>query len=119
MTTAQIARAAGISPRTKRFVLRDEYGLAYDGGQAAHVLAALARSDKTPDLDQRTRIVAIAVSKSYNTGRMNSGLAVRMVADYSPYQVCGVVATIAERYQGEPTIGELADFWINRHAEEL
>lgn len=119
MTTTQtIAKAAGISPRTKRFVLTDEYGMAYDGGRTAHVLAALARSDKT-ELDQRIRIIAIAVQKSLSTARMNPALAVRMIADYSPYQVCGVVAKIADTYEGFPSIGELADFWINAHAEEL
>lgn len=117
--TRDVAKAAGIASRTKRFVLRDQYGVAYDGGRSEHVLAALCRSDKTPDLDWRTRTIANAVYKSITTGRMNPSLAVRMTADYSPYQVCGVVAKIAQMYDGEPTIGELADFWINAHAEEL
>lgn len=121
MTTTQtIAKAAGIAPRTRKFVLTDECGFAYDGNRNTHVLAALNRSDKTPELDERTRRIAQAVYKSLTTtGRMNSSLAVRILADYTPYQVCGVVAKISEKFEGEPTIGELADFWINKHAEEL
>jgi hypothetical protein len=117
--TKTIAAAAGIAPRTRKFALTDEFGSRFDGGRTSHVLAALARSDKTPELDQRTRIVAMAVQKSLSTGRMTPALAVRMIADYTPYQVCGVVAKIAEKFEGDPTIGELADFWINAHAEEL
>lgn len=120
MTATQtIAKAAGIAPRTKKFVLTDEWDMPHDGNRNTNVLAALCRSDKTPDLDWRTRTIANAVFKSLTTGRMNSALAVRILADYTPYQVCGVVAKISERFEGEPTIGELADFWINQHAEEL
>lgn len=117
-TAAQIARAAKITPRTTRFVLRDEYGLAYGGGRTEHVLAALQNPDRTPELDQRTRICAIGLGKCFITGRMNVELA-RYVLEATPYQVCALLARIATLYPGFPTIGELADFWINQHREEL
>lgn len=118
-TNAQVARTAGIAPRTKRFQLTDEYGLRYGGSRAEHVLAALCRSDKTPDLDSRTRVIANAIYKSLTTGRMNPGLAVRLTADYSPYRVCALVAHVARMYEGDPTIGHIADTWLNQHAAEL
>ena len=117
--TTDVARAAGIAPRTKRFVLRDEYGFAYEGFRCEHVLAALQRSDKTPGLEHRARIVAMGLYKSFTTGRMNIHLARRVREQYSPYQLCALVAKIANAYTGEPTIGDLADFWINEHADEL
>lgn len=117
--TAEIAKAAGIAPRTKRFVLCDEYGWAYEGFRCEHVLAALQRSDKTPALDFRARVVAMGIYKSFTTGRMDIHLARRIREQYTPYQICALVAKIANAYQGEPTIGDLADFWINRHANEL
>lgn len=118
-TTKIVAQAVGIAPRTKKFVLTDQWDMPYAGNRNTNVLAALCRSDKTPDLDRRTRTIANAVFKSLTTGRMNSSLAMRILVDYSPYQVCGVVAKISEKFEGEPTIGELADFWINAYAAEL
>lgn len=117
--TADLAQAAGIAPRTKRFVLRDEYGVAYDGTRSEHVLDALCRSDITPTIDFRTRIVALGLRKCYTTGRMNVQLARRVREDCTPYQLCGLVTKISAMFTGEPTIGELADFWINAHADEL
>lgn len=119
MNAKAVAVAAGIAPRTKTFVLTDEYGFAYDGGRSSHVLAALARSDKSEGLDSRTRLVAMGLHKCYGTGRMNVQLARRIREQYSPYQICALVAKIADLYDGEPTIGELADFWINTNSEKL
>lgn len=119
ITTREIAQAASIGPRTKHFRLTDEYGLAYDGGRTYHVLAALGRSDKTPALDQRTRIVAAGMFKCFTTGRMNVHLARYLREDLTPYQLCGIVAKIANSYQGWPSIGDLADTWINQHAAGL
>lgn len=116
---SDIARAAHISPRTKRFVLRDEYGYAYDGTRTEHVLAAFQRSDHTPDIDSRTRTVALGLWKCYITGRMNVELARRVREQYTPHQLCALLARIANEYQGEPTIGMLADTWVNQHATEL
>jgi hypothetical protein len=116
VTTAQIAKAAGIAPRTKNFVLRDEYGFALDGGRTIHVLAAIQKVDI---MDQRTKVAALALFKCYTTGRMNAELARRVREQYSPYQLCGLVVKIAENYDGTPTIGDLADFWINAHRDEL
>ncbi|MFF4026934.1 hypothetical protein ACFYY5_29200 [Nocardia elegans] len=115
-TAAQIAKAAGIAPRTKHFVLRDEYGFALNGGRTEHVLTAIQRVD---GIDQRTRVAASALFKCYTTGRMNIDLARRVREQYSPYQLCGLVVKIANAYDGVPTIGDLADFWINEHRNEF
>lgn len=117
--TAAIAKAAGIAPRTKNFVLRDGYGFAYDGSRCEHVLAALQRCDKTPDLDHAARIAAMGLYKSFTTGRMNVQLARRVREQYSPYQLCALVARIAKEAGENATIGYLADSWINQHADEL
>lgn len=121
-TTSQIAKAAGIAPRTKRFVLRDEYGLAYEGGRADHVLAALQRDDLTPGLDHATYIAARALYKCYTTGRMNTLLAAD-VRQRSPYQLCKMVTHIVKGVGEQEllthNIGQVADFWINEHRDEF
>lgn len=117
-TAAQLARLIRVTPRTTKFVLKDEWGLTYGGGRTEHVLAALQNPDRTPKLDQRTRICAIALGKCFLTGRMNVELS-RHVLEATPYQVCTLLARIAALYEGFPTIGELADIWINEHREEL
>lgn len=117
-TARRIAQAAGISPRTKRFILRDEFGCPYEGLRSSHVLAALSRSDKTPDLSADVHRVAYAINKCFATARMNVQLARRIREDYSPYQLCALVAKV---HNANPNayVGELADDWINQHAEEL
>jgi hypothetical protein len=117
VTAKQIAKAAGIAPATRHFVLRDELGLAYDGSRTAHVLAALARIDKTPGLPAGVRTAAYATWKCLITARMNPTLSLRVQA-YSPYRVCALVAQI-HTANPDAQIGELADFWINEHAKEL
>ncbi len=121
-TTAQIAKAAGIAPRTKRFVIRDEYGFAYDGSCTDHVLDALCRDDLTPGLDQATYIAARALRKCYATGRMNVELASR-VRERSPYQLCKMVAHIVNGVGEDElirhSVGQVADFWINEHRDEF
>lgn len=118
MTTArEIAKAAGIGPRTKRFTLRDEFGLAYDGRQYAHVLGALGRSDLTPDLTERVHTVAYALRKSMVSARMPA-VSENRIADYSPYRLCALVARIA-RECPETTIGGICDVWIAAHHAEL
>ena len=121
-TTAQIAKAAGIAPRTKRFVLRDEYGIAYDGSRTEHVLSAVARHDLTPNLDQATHIAARAAVKAITTGRMNPTLANRM-QQFTPYQVCKVVAYIVGTYGAQKlitdSVGPVADYWLNEHSDEI
>ncbi len=105
-----IAKAAGISPATKRYILRDDYGMAYDGGRFDHVLAALMRSDKTADLPMPVRIAAMALHKSISSARMNAISAMRISA-YSPYKLCQLVAHIAaENPTG--TIGSVCDGWL-------
>lgn len=119
VTAKQVAKAAGIGTRTRKFVLRDEYGLAYDGFRCEHILAALQRSDKTPDLDRAARIAAMGLYKSFTTGRMNVHLARRVREQYTPYQLCALVAKVANGAGENATIGYLADDWINEHHAEL
>lgn len=127
MTPSQIAKAAGISPATRHFVLRDEYGLPYDGSRSAHVLAALQRDDLAPGLDDAARIAARGLYKSYSTGRMNVHLALRIREQLTPYQLCALVAHVAatagvdadDVWPCGVTVGYLADYWINKHADEL
>jgi hypothetical protein len=121
--TQDIAKAVCIAPRTKRFEAIGVDGLpVFMIGEAErweHVISAirLARTERR-ELDMRTYIVALAITKWINTGRANPTAATKVRAR-SPYQVCALVARISELFEGEPTVGELADFWINEHAEEL
>jgi hypothetical protein len=117
-TAREIAKAANISPATKKFVLRDEFGVTYDGSHSAHVLAALSRSDKTPTLSADVHRIAYAINKCFSTARMNVELSRRIREDYSPYQICALVATVVNANPNS-SVGELADFWINNHASEL
>ena len=116
-TTQEIARTIKIAPRTKRFVLRDEYGCRYEGRQAEHVLAALSRSDKTPGLSAELHTVAHALFKSMTTGRMNASVAMT-ICDLSPYRVCGIVAKVAAECD-ETTTGGICDTWLPKHQHEL
>src|SRR5690349_1634361 len=102
--TTEIAKAAGITPRTKRFVLRDEYGSTYSGSRSEHVLTALQRTDLV-QLDHRTFTVACALRKCYVTGRMNVDLARRVREEKTPYQLCAMVAKIAELWEGDESQG--------------
>lgn len=117
-TARQIAVAAGIAPNTKRYTLRDECGLVYEGGHTEHVLAALGRSDKTPGLDTRTHMVAYSIYKCLTTGRMDPALSLR-IRCYRPYQVCMLVAKVSNDAPADAQIGYLADDWINQHAADL
>lgn len=122
--TTEIAKVVGITPRTKRFESVDGDGLPVfypdEAERWEHVLSAvrLARTERQ-DVSMRVYIIAVALHKSATTGRMNFGLLRRLREQYTPYQICALIARIANIYQGEPTIGDLADFWLNRHADEL
>ncbi len=121
--TQDVAKAVGIAPRTKRFEVIGADGLpVFMIGEAErweHVISAirLARTERKA-LDMRTYIIACAIWKWINTGRANPTAAMRVRA-MSPYQVCALVAKISATFEGDPTIGELADFWINEHVGEL
>jgi hypothetical protein len=117
ITTSQVARSVGIGPRSKRFVLLDGDGVPYDGGRAELVLAALSRSDKSPDLPPEVHVVAYAIRKSLVTARMRSGPAVRL-RGMSPYRVCGLVASVACECP-ETTTGGICDGWLPGHIERL
>ena len=71
ISASQVARSVGIGPRSKRFVLRDGDGIAYDGGRSELILAALSRPDKS-DLPADVHTVAYAVRKSLVTARMRA-----------------------------------------------
>lgn len=116
ITTVQVAKAAGISPRTKKFTLHDQDGIPYDGSRSDLVLAALSRNDKT-NLPVEVHTVAYAIRKSMVTARMRPELATR-IGGYTPYQVCALVARVTQAHP-EPCIGLLADDWLNDHADEL
>lgn len=122
VTTAQIAKAAGIAPRTKDFVLRDEFGFAHDGSRTDHVLSALGRDDLTPGVGQAVYIAAHALRKCYVTGRMNSQLAATM-PQRTPYQLCKMVAHIVNGVGTDQiiahSVGPIADVWINAHRDEF
>lgn len=117
VTGRQLAAAIGIGPRTKRFVLRDSDGIPYDGRRAHLVLAALARSDRTPDLSADVHTVAYALHKSLTTARMNPAIANR-VCELTPYQLCALVARVV-RDCPETTTGGICDTWLPRHQSEL
>lgn len=117
MKTREIARAAKIAPATKRYVLRDEYGIAHDGRQYQHVLGALGRSDLTPDLSQRVHTVAYALNKCMSSARM-CAVSTNRIAAYSPYRLCALVARIAAECD-ETTIGGICDGWLLAHHREL
>lgn len=116
-TARQIAKAAHIGTRTRTFKLTDEYGFAYDGRRYQLVLSALSRSDKTPDLDARIHTVAYALLKSMGSGRM-APVSMSRLADYTPYQLCRLVARIASECP-ETTIGGICDGWLADHHAEL
>ena len=116
ITTAQVARSVGIAPRTKRFVLRDDDGIAYDGGRSELILAALSRSDRS-DLPSEVHAVAYAVRKSLVTARMNATCAMRL-RFMSPYAVCALVASVA-RECPQTTTGGICDEWLPQHIERL
>lgn len=117
VTTGQIARAAGIGPRSTRFVLRDSDGIPYDGRRAHLVLAAVSRADKSPGLSPEVHTVAYALYKSLTTGRMSPEVANR-ICELTPYRVCAVVARVA-RDCPETTTGGICDVWLPRHQHEL
>lgn len=117
ITTTQVARSVGIGPRSKRFVLRDADGIAYDGSRAELVLAALSRSDVSPDLPAEVHTVAYAIRKSLVTARMRAEFAMRLRL-MSPWRVCGLVASVA-RECPETTTGGICDGWLPGHIERL
>lgn len=117
--TTAIARAAKIGPRTKRVEIRDEYGCVVSNGDRryATVLAILSRSDLTPDLSQRVHTVAYALRKCMVSARMPATSENRIAA-YSPYQICALVARIANECP-EMTIGGICDTWLLANHNDL
>lgn len=119
ITAKEIAKAARIAPRTKNVVIRDEYGFVISGGgrRYADVLAVLARSDLSPGASHRVHTVAYALRKCMVSGRMNA-ISENRIADYSPYQLCALVARIANECP-ETTIGGICDRWLLARHNEL
>ncbi len=119
VTTKDIAKAAGIGPRTKHVTIRDEFGLdiSRDARRYDTVLAILSRSDLTPNLDARTHRVAYALRKCMVSARMPAVSEMR-IADYSPYRLCALVARIVAECP-EDTIGGICDGWLMANHNNL
>jgi hypothetical protein len=111
-TAKDIAKAAGIGPRTKNVTIRDEYGFVISRNARRYdtVLAVLSRCDLTPDLDARIHRVAYALRKCMVSGRMPA-VSENRIADYSPYRLCALVARIVAECP-EDTIGGICDGWL-------
>lgn len=116
-TAKQIASALRISPRTKRFDIKDEYGLTISTDRTTNVLSSLANSDRS-EVPCRIRTVAYALLKSIETARMNPVTSLRLRLETSPYQVCERVARIANQCP-EQEIGGICDVWLPAHHAEL
>jgi hypothetical protein len=116
---ADIAKAAGIGPRTKKVVIKDELGfvISGEGRPYADVLAVLSRSDLSPTSDTRARTVAYALRKCMVSGRMDATSENR-IACYTPYQLCALVARIANECP-ETTIGGICDGWLTANHASL
>jgi hypothetical protein len=117
VTTKQIAQTVGVTPRSKQFIFRDEFGIPYDGRRNENLLAALSRSDRTPTLPANVHVIAYALRKSLVTGRANPESANKIYA-YTPYQICALVAHVVNA-NPDATIGDIADDWINDNAVTL
>lgn len=123
-TASQIAKAVGIAPRTKRYRALNTNGypllMVGEAERWEEVFYAIraARTDRQT-VSMRTFIVVCALTKAMHTCRMNVHLARRIREQYTPYQLCMLVAKISAKFEGQPSIGELADEWINKHADQL
>lgn len=117
VTARQLASALGIGPRTKRFVLRNADGIAYDGRRYELVLAALSRTDITPTLSARVHTVAYATRKCMTSARMPA-TSVNRIAERSAYDICRLVARVANECP-ETTIGGICDVWLLANHESL
>jgi hypothetical protein len=116
-TTKELAKALGIGPRTRKFTIQDEYGISIDAGRTESVLATLSRTDKS-EVPQRIHTVAYALLKSISTARMNPVTSLRLTLDTSAYQICAIVAKIANECP-EQEIGGICDVWLPKHHTEL
>ncbi len=115
--TSDLMRALGVGNNARAFILRDEFGIRYEGPPVQLALAALSRADHTPDLPADVHRVAYAIYKSMATGRMTPA-AVMRIQSYKISKLCGLVARVHEECY-DKTIGEIADSWLIQHAEEL
>lgn len=126
ITAKQVAQAAGIAPRTKQFTLRDEYGdprcdadgFRFEGCRTEHVLLAIAFAN---NVDGSVDIAARAIYKSFTTGRMRIDLVRHFREDLTPYQICAAVAKVVNEYGTynlhTRSVGAVADYWLNEHAD--
>lgn len=116
-TTKNLMRALGVHHNQKTFILRDEYGISYEGHPVLLALAALSRTDVTPTLSADVHRVAYAIHKCIASGRMPTSAHLR-IHGYKISRLCGMVAQVhADCY--DKTIGEIADSWLIQHADEL
>lgn len=115
--TKDLMQALGVGNNTRTFVLRDEFGIRYEGSSVQLALAALSRTDRTPSLPAHVHRVAYAIYKSMATGRMAPTVVMR-IQSYKISKLCGLVAQVHEECY-DKTIGEIADDWLIQHADEL
>ena len=97
--TDTVAAAAGISPYTTEFDLRDAYGYTYDGTRTVKVLAALARSDITPTLSDRVHTVAFALLAALQDKDMPQTVIDRL--DRTPYEMVALVTYLCRIAESE------------------
>jgi hypothetical protein len=124
LTTREVAQAVGVAPRTKHFTVTDEDGfpVLYDGTRNELILAVLASHshNKIADKGRRNRcaLVAAALLKAITTGRLNPAASMRIMDEYTSYQVCALVARIS-RDCPEYELGGICDEWICRNHAQL
>lgn len=110
MTAREIAAAIKVGTRTRRYVLRDEYGIEIrEGRHYSRLLLAIGLGGRA-DVTTRIHTVAYALRKCMVSGRMNP-ISENRIADYTPYQMCRLVARIAAECP-ETTIGGICDGWL-------
>lgn len=121
MTAREIAKAINVGTRTRKFEMRDLEGFWVSGQfstpRYARVLNSLMRSDCS-DVTSRIRTVAMALYKSISTGRMNAVCSNLIQERYTPYQLCALVARIANECD-ETTIGGICDTWLGANIARL
>jgi hypothetical protein len=124
LTVREVAAAAGVGPRSKRVEARagDGMRVRFDCSRSESVLVLLSRFDlnRMPPGARKRRCatVARALLKAMTTARLDPGTTLRINLEYTPWQVCALVARIA-RDCHEAQLGGICDEWICRNHVSL